>query len=62
VSISRRGDGVAFYATSAGALGALALAMLEYEYFWIANVLYLTFVVAALVSDGVKIHAYRWGM
>ncbi len=62
VRISRRGDVVAFYATSAGALGALALAMLEYEYFWIANALYLTFVVAALVSDGVKIHAYRWGM
>jgi len=62
VRISRRGDVVAFYATSAGALGALVLVMLEYEYFWIANALYLTFVVAALVSDGVKIHAYRWGM
>ena len=62
VRISGRGDVVAFYATSAGALGALVLVMLEYEYFWIANALYLTFVVAALVSDGVKIHAYRWGM
>ena len=62
VRIGRRGDVVAFHVTSAGALGALALAMLEYEYFWIAIALYLTFVVAALVSDGVKIHAYRWGM
>ena len=61
-SIGSRGNVFAFYVTSAGALGALALAMLEYEYFWIANALYLTFVVAALVSDGVKIHAYRWGM
>lgn len=62
VSIGRRGNVSAFYVTSAGALGVLALAMLEYEYFWIANALYLTFVVASLVSEGVKIHAYRWGL
>ncbi len=35
--------------------------MLEADYFWIANALYLSFVVAMVVSAVVKIVAYRRG-
>jgi MFS family permease len=59
--ISRRGDVVGFYIVSAGAVGVIALTMLEYDYFWIANALYLSFVVATLVSSVVKLVAYRRG-
>jgi hypothetical protein len=59
--ISRRGELIGYYVSSAGVVGAMALTMLEYPYFWIANVLYLGFVIAALVSSAVKIVAYRRG-
>ena len=61
IDISRRGDLAAYYVTSIGVVGVLALTMLEYEHFWIANALYLSFVVAALVSSAVKLVAYRRG-
>jgi hypothetical protein len=60
-SISRRGDLVGYYVSSALMLGALALTMLEYEYFWIANAMFAAFVVAGLVSSAVKLVAYRRG-
>jgi hypothetical protein len=60
-SISRRGDLIGFSVSSAGMVGVLALTMLEYEYFWIASALYLSFVVGMLVSSVVKIVAYRRG-
>ena len=60
-SISRRGDLIGFYAASVGLAGVLAITMLEYDYFWIANGLYLSFAVAGLVSAIVKLHAYRRG-
>jgi MFS family permease len=59
--ISRRGDVVAYYVASAGAVGALIITMLEVEHFWIANVLYLSFAVAAVVGGAVKLLAYRRG-
>ena len=59
--IGRRGDVVGFYVASAGAIGVLALTMLEYEYFWIANALYLSLVVATLVSSVVKLAYYHRG-
>jgi len=61
VSISRRGDVAGFYAVSVGVLGALVLTMLEYDHFWIANALYLSFVISSLVSSAVKLVAYRRG-
>lgn len=60
-SINRRGDVVGFYVVSAGAVGVMALTMLEYDHFWIANALYLSFVVGTLVSAVVKVVAYRRG-
>ena len=61
VRIGRRGELVGYYVASIGMLGVLVLTMLEYDYFWIANALYLSFVVAALVSSAVKLVAYRRG-
>jgi hypothetical protein len=59
--ISRRGELIGYYVSSAGALGVLALAMLRYDQFWIANALYLSFVVGALVASVAKLVAYRRG-
>jgi hypothetical protein len=59
--INRRGELIGYYVSSAGALGVLALAMLRYDQFWIANALYLSFVVGALVASVAKLVAYRRG-
>jgi hypothetical protein len=59
--INRRGEYVGFYVMSIAAIVPLILAMAEAEYFWIANALYLAFVLAALISSVVKIVAYRRG-
>ena len=59
--ISRHGDLVGYYVSSAGVVGVFALTMLEYEYFWIASALYLSFVVGTLVGSVVKLVAYRRG-
>lgn len=61
VQIGRRGDVVGYYVLSVGAFGVLGLTMLEVDYFWIANALYLSFAAAALVAAAVKLHAYRRG-
>jgi hypothetical protein len=60
-TIGRRGELVGYYVASGGAVGVMALTMLAYEHFWIANALYLSFVLAALVSATVKLVAYRRG-
>jgi hypothetical protein len=59
--INQRGEYVAFYVMSVAAIVPLGLAMAEIEQFWIANALYLAFVLAALASSIVKIVAYRRG-
>jgi hypothetical protein len=59
--VGQRGTRAAYAVTSAGGLLALGLAMLEYDPFWIANALFLTFVVAGLVSATVRLLAYRRG-
>ncbi len=59
--ISRHGDLVGYYVSSAGVVGVLALTMLEYEYFWIASALYLSFAVGTLVGSVVKIASYHRG-
>jgi hypothetical protein len=61
VQIGHRGMRAGYVVTAVGGLGVLVLAMLEYDYFWIANALFLTFVAAGLVSAAVKLTAYRRG-
>lgn len=59
--ISRHGDLAGYYVASAGMVGVLILTTLEADCFWIANALYLSFVVAMVVSSAVKLVAYRRG-
>ncbi|KRD43657.1 hypothetical protein [Cellulomonas sp.] len=42
-----------------GALGAMVLAMLEADWFWIANAIYLCFVLSAVLGSLTKLAAYR---
>jgi hypothetical protein len=60
--INRLGEYVGFYVMSISALVPLGLAMADVEQFWIANSLYLAFVLAALASAVVRIVAYRRGL
>lgn len=44
-----------------GGVAALVMSMAEVDHFWIANSLYLTFVLSALLGSVAKIVAYRRG-
>jgi hypothetical protein len=46
----------------AGAAAALGMAIARWDYFWIANVIYLGFVLWAIVGSVVKLVAYRRGL
>jgi len=59
--IERSGGYVSSYVLGAGCLGALSLTMLEFDHFWIANALFLSFVLADLTSSVVKLLRYRVG-
>ena len=59
--IDRLGERVGNAFLVIGAIGALLLALFEGGYFWIANVIYLCFVLSAIVSSIAKIAAYRRG-
>jgi len=60
-SINRRGELAGYYVSCVGMLGVLALAMLRYDQFWIANALYLAMMVGGLASAAAKLVAYRRG-
>jgi predicted membrane channel-forming protein YqfA (hemolysin III family) len=45
----------------AGAFAAMVMALTEADHFWIANVIYLSFTLAQILSSLVKIAAYRRG-
>ena len=45
-----------------GAVAALILALVEAPWFWIANAVYLAFVLSAVVSAVARLAAYRRGM
>ena len=47
--------------TVIGAVAALVMAMAEVDHFWIANAVYLAFLLSALLSSTAKIAAYRKG-
>ena len=44
-----------------GGVGALIMSMAELDHFWIANTIYLTFVLSAILGSVAKIVAYRRG-
>ncbi len=60
--IGRFGDHVGQSFVVIGGVSAMALAMVEAAHFWIANVLYLCFVLSAVLGSVAKIAAYRRGM
>lgn len=60
--IGRLGERVGNWFLVAGALGALVLALYEGGYFWIANVIYLGFVLSAILSSVTQVIAYRRGV
>ena len=59
--INRFGENVGYYVLSLGILLVLGLVVAEVEHFWIANAIYLAYVVAALISSIAKIVVYRKG-
>jgi hypothetical protein len=60
--ISRFGDYASRWFVIAGAVAAFGMALGRWDYFWIANVIYLGFVLWAAVGSGLKIVAYRRGL
>ena len=60
--ISRFGEFASRWFVIAGAAAGLAMAMARWDYFWIANVIYLGFVLWAVVGSAVKLVAYRRGL
>jgi hypothetical protein len=59
--ISARGGRVGYNVLSLLMVGVLALAMLRYDQFWIANAMFVAFVITGLTDATVKIVAYRRG-
>jgi len=59
--IERTGDRVGNSFVVIGALAALILAWFEVDWFWIANAVYLCFVVSGILASLTKLAAYRTG-
>jgi hypothetical protein len=60
--INRYGEYIGQSFLIAGALAAMAMAMAEFDHFWIANALYLGFALSAALGSILKIIAYRRGL
>ena len=59
--IHRRGEYVAGIVLAIALAVPFALTLLEVDHFWIANAMYLAFVLWALASSAVKLVSYRRG-
>lgn len=59
--IGRLGEYRAGLVLGIGMVVPFILALLEFEHFWIANAIYLVFVVQAVVGAVIKLIAYRRG-
>jgi hypothetical protein len=60
--INRFGEYVGGVVLAVGMLAPFSLALRESDYFWIANAMYLAFVLSAFTSSVVKVVAYRRGL
>jgi len=60
--IYRRGEYIGQSFLVVGALAAMLMAMFEFDTFWIANTIYLAFVLSAILSFIAKSVFYRAGM
>jgi hypothetical protein len=61
-AIERMGEHVGQSFLVLGGVGALALALVAADHFWIANVLYLGFVLSAVLSAVARLVAFRRGV
>jgi cell division protein FtsW (lipid II flippase) len=59
--IYRHGEYIGQSFLVVGGVAALLLALLRVDYFWIANVIYLGFVLSAILASVAKVMAYRKG-
>ncbi len=59
--IHRFGEHIGQSFIAIGAVAGMLLAMVEADQFWIANVIYLGFVLSALLASTAKIASYRLG-
>lgn len=57
--IDRLGERIGQWFVVLGAVAAMLMAMAGWDHFWIANVIYLGFVLAAVLSGITKVVAYR---
>ncbi|MEU7847398.1 hypothetical protein [Micromonospora parva] len=60
--IGRLGDHVGQAFVVVGAVSAMLMALAEWDWFWIANVIYLCFVLSAAVGALAKVIVYRKGV
>jgi hypothetical protein len=60
--IARSGEFGSRWFAVAGAAAGLAMALARWDYFWIANVIYLGFVLWAVAGSALKLAAYRRGL
>jgi hypothetical protein len=60
--IARAGGFTNRWFVVAGAAAGLAMAMARWDYFWIANVIYLGFVLWAIAGSVLRLAAYRRGL
>ena len=60
--IFRFGEYVSRWFIVAGAAAGFFLALAKVDYFWIANAIYLGFVLWAVVGSAIKLVAYRRGL
>ena len=60
--VSRFGEYASRWFLVAGAAAALVMAMAKWDYFWIANVIYLGFVLWAVAGSALKLVVYRRGL
>ena len=60
--VSRFGEHASRWCLVAGAAAGLVMAMAKADYFWIANVIYLGFVLWAVAGSALKLVAYRRGL
>ena len=60
--IARFGEHASRWCVVGGAAAGFFMAMREWDYFWIANVIYLGFVLWAVVGSVLRLVAYRRGL
>ena len=60
--ISRFGEYASRWFIVAGAGAGFVMALARWDYFWIANVIYLGFVLWAVAGSAIKLTAYRRGL